>query len=180
MKAADVVLLLVDFQEPILARGRTHPAATIRARASSLVRAAELLDIPVVLSAVATGKGDPTLISEVPGTPIVRSCPAPTDDDATLAALRRTRRRNLVIGAVLTEVAGYSAAMCAAREGFDVTLLVDACSGTSERTEMAVFRTLGLSGVRTLPVASFLAGLITDFTKEPGKSLLPIMRECYD
>ncbi len=175
----DVVLLLIDLQESILARARTNPAETVRARASVLARAAKLLDIPVVLSGVAQGKEPPKFIDEVEGEPLARKSPSALEDAATLAALRATGRRQVVIAAVLTEVAGYSGAVGAVREGFDVILLVDACSGTSERTESAVLTTLGLHGVRVLPVASFLATLIESFGKEPGKSLLPLMRETY-
>ena len=175
----DVVLLLIDLQEPILARGKTNPAETVRARASVLVRAAEVLKIPVVLSGVAQGKEKPLFVSEVPGTVLPRKGPDALEDEATLAALRATGRRQLAIGGVLTEVAACCAARSAVREGFDVSLLVDVCSATSERTESAVLETLGLCGVRVWPVATFLADLIRDFNKGPGKSLLPLMRETY-
>lgn len=175
----DTALLLIDLQEPILARGKTNPAETVRARASVLVRAAALLEIPIVLSGVAQGDEPPRFIDEVPGAPIPRTRPGALDDEATFAAIKATGRRGLAIGGVLTEVATYAAAVGAVREGFDVVLLVDACSGASERTEAAVLETLGLSGVRILPVASFLAGLIENFGEEPGKSLLPLVRQTY-
>ena len=177
----DVVLLLVDLQEPILARSRTVGGETIRTAASVLVRAAKLLSVPVVVSVVSLGDRDPSPLPEIAGAgeTFVRSGPNPFDDPATLAALKGTGRPVVAIGAVLTEVAGFAAGNGALREGFAPVLLADACGGFSARTEDAVFSQLRHAGARVLPVASFLADRVATFRAEPGRSLLPLMRETY-
>ncbi len=120
MNPDDFSLLLVDLQEPILARSRTNPTATIRTAASVLVRAAAILGIPVVVSTVPIEGGE--AIPEIPGTPLVRKGPGAFDDGPTLATLRAIGRSRVAIGAVLTEVAGHAAATGALREGFGATL----------------------------------------------------------
>lgn len=176
---SDIVLLLIDHQEPILARSKTNSVETIRKGVSVLSRAAKLLDIPVVLSAVEPSDGRLRFLSQTEGTPLIRTQPNALADPETLATIRATGRKHIAIGAVLTEVAGYAAASAAREDGFEVTLLLEVCGGFSPRSEDATFAELRAKGVRVLPIASLFAPFISDFAIEPGKTLLPLIRETY-
>ncbi|RYG63433.1 hypothetical protein EON77_20940, partial [bacterium] len=79
-KPEDLVLLLIDLQEPILARSKTNPSETIRRVAGAVARAAAVLEIPIVLSAVPTGDAPPAMIAELPGSLHVRAGTGALDD----------------------------------------------------------------------------------------------------
>ena len=102
---------------------------------------------------------------------------APAFDDApTAAALKATGRHNLVVCGVVTEVAVLLACFGAARNGYEVHVPVDACGGTSQRTEDAAFRRIESFDANTAAITTLGAVLAQDLASHKGVELMKILQ----
>ncbi|WP_226598580.1 isochorismatase family protein [Streptomyces violascens] len=146
LSAATVQLHLADLQEGIVELSGTTSPATIRRSVGFLVQLAQLLDIPVTLSA-APRPGGPEVIEEHPSPERPCSC-APAcawDDAATRQAITAQPRKSLAICGVTSEIVVLHTALGAIAAGYEVSVLLDACGGLSPRTEQAAFRQIEAS-----------------------------------
>lgn len=169
-----VQLHFADLQDGIVDLSATTPPDTIRRSAAFLGGLARLLDIPVTVSA-APRPGGPAVIAEaaVPGAPVsVRSGPCAWDDAATRRAVAALPRRHLVLCGVTSEIVVLHTALDARAAGFEVTVLLDACGGMSERTEQAAFRRIEAAGGTVTGVAGFAADMVRDFTTPAGREVI--------
>ncbi|GGW57400.1 hydrolase [Streptomyces lucensis JCM 4490] len=171
---ATVQLHFADLQEDIVELSATTPPATIRRSVGLLAHLAQLLDIPVTLSA-APRPGGPAVIEEasVPAPPVfIRSGPCAWDDVATRQAITAQLRKNLALCGVTSEIVVLHTALDAIAAGFEVSVLLDACGGLSPRTEQAAFRQIEAAGGRITSVASFATDLVRDFTTPTGRQVI--------
>ncbi|MFF4350383.1 isochorismatase family protein [Streptomyces sp. NPDC001530] len=174
LSPATVQLHLADLQEGIVELSGTTPPATIRRSVSFLAQLAQLLDIPVTLSA-APRPGGPAVIKEasIPAAPVfVRSGPCAWDDVATRQAITAQPRKSLALCGVTSEIVVLHTALDAIAAGFEVAVLLDACGGLSPRTEQAAFRQIEAAGGRITGVASFASDLVRDFTTPTGRQVI--------
>ncbi|MGW6057654.1 isochorismatase family protein [Streptomyces sp. NPDC055189] len=174
LSPAAVQLHLADLQEGVVELSRTNPPAAIRRSVGFLARLAQLLDIPVTLSA-APRPGGPVVIEEasVPAAPLfVRGGPCAWDDEPTRLAITAQPRKSLALCGVTSEIVVLHTALDAIAAGFDVTVLLDACGGISARTEQAAFRQIEAAGGRVTGVASFASDLVRDFTTPTGRQVI--------
>src|SRR5260370_2238412 len=102
--ASDCALLLIDYQDSVLAQVFEQDRRLIEFNASSLAKLALRFDIPVVLSTIGVEMGVrgptiPALASELPDVaPIDRHTPNAWESPAFVEAVKATGRRRLVIG----------------------------------------------------------------------------------
>ncbi|AOR30714.1 hypothetical protein BFF78_06320 [Streptomyces fodineus] len=174
LSPATVQLHLADLQEGIVELSGTTSPATIRRSVGFLAHLAQLLDIPVTLSA-APRPGGPAVIEEasIPQTPVfVRSGPCAWDDAATRRAITSQPRKNLAICGVTSEIVVLHTALDAIAAGYEVSVLLDACGGLSPRTEQAAFRQIEAAGGRITSVASLATDLVRDFTTPTGQEVI--------
>jgi len=177
----NAVVLIADLQEGIIHVATTADPEALRRSAVALVRAAILLEIPVIFSVVPTMGGVVSplldeLLEVMPGAiPIVRGNANPFADPITCAAIAVTGRRSLVIAGVATEIAVQLPALAARKDGYDVSVLIDACSGLDPRSEDAALRRMAAHGVELSSVATFIAELAGDFTTELGRGAMTIL-----
>src|SRR5690242_16568234 len=106
----DCALLLIDFQDHVVSIIRSSDPKAVVLNARYLTKAALAFDIPIILSTVGVkmGANGPTvkeLRNEIPDLPeIDRSTMDSWADSNFLAAVKRTRRRRLVMAGIVTEV----------------------------------------------------------------------------
>lgn len=170
----DTLIVLADLQPEILAAAnKTTTEISIHRAASVLMEGANVLDIPVFLSAVPLQSNtEPKLIDELGTYPIVvRSTAGVFDDEISRQSINSHQRRVIVLGGVATELAVLQAALGARRLDYTVYLLTDLCGGLSDRTEQAAFRQLEATGVVLSSVAAFLSSLMPPPT-DPRSQLL--------
>ncbi|GHI39932.1 isochorismatase family protein [Streptomyces violascens] len=174
LSAATVQLHLADLQEGIVELSGTTSPATIRRSVGFLVQLAQLLDIPVTLSA-APRPGGPEVIEEasIPRAPLfVRTGPCAWDDAATRQAITAQPRKSLAICGVTSEIVVLHTALGAIAAGYEVSVLLDACGGLSPRTEQAAFRQIEAAGGQITSVPSFATDLVRDFTTPTGQEVI--------
>ena len=172
------LLLLTDLQPEVIAASRTVPASLLARTAGVACRIAESLAIPVFASVIPLGPAAPSAIEQLAGAITrPRRFAGAFDDPGTREAIASLSRRTIALGGISTEVAVLHTALGALRDGFAVHVLVDCCSGLSDRTEQAAFRQIEAAGGHLTSVASFFTALVNDLGSEDGRRVLGSLRD---
>jgi nicotinamidase-related amidase len=160
-------LLLLDYQENVLAEIPEPARAGIERNACTAAAAALEFGIPVLLSTVGVTIGlgrpmIPSLLSALPGVePIDRSCMNAWDDPAILETVEQIGVRTWVMAGIVTSVALTYPALCALAEGYDVCFVEDAVADITEPFHHAAVARL----VRAGAVARSTQALISGWAK---------------
>jgi nicotinamidase-related amidase len=127
-----------------------------------LAKAAKIFHIPVILTSVESksfsGAIWPQLTSLFPDQkPIERSSMNSWEDEALVAAVKKTGRKKLVMAALWTEVCLAFPALCAMQEGYEVYAVEDCCGGTSVVAHDAAIARIAQAGaVRATWISTML------------------------
>ena len=145
--AADCALLLIDYQDSVLAQVFEQDRRLIELNAAYLARLAVRFDIPVVLSTIGVEMGVreptiPALAAELPDVkPIDRSTQNAWEAPAFVQAVSATGRTRLVIGGIVTSVCLAQVAVSALADGYEVMFIEDAVGDSlRENHDIAVLR----------------------------------------
>lgn len=185
MTLRTVQMLFIDHQPGIVGSCRTNPLDKLTAATVGLAKLAKLFDIPVTVSCVPMGAGQPTLIPELEtvladAPRFIRTVAPVFDDQATKRHIEGLGRHDLVVCGVVTEVAVLLAAFAAVSLGHEVHVPVDACGGYSQRTEEAAFRRIESFGAATAAVATLGAVLQPDLGSSQGQRMMTILQAVMD
>ena len=133
---------------------RSHDRTLVELNARYLTKAALAFDIPIILSTVGVqmGVNQPTIASlrnEVPKLPeIDRSTMDSWGDRAFVEAVKKTGRKRLVMGGIVTEVCLAYPVVAALKDGYEVSIITDASGGiTRESHDVAVLRMIQAGAV---------------------------------
>jgi nicotinamidase-related amidase len=168
-------LLLLDYQENVLAEIPEPARAGIERNACTAAVAALEFGIPVLVSTVGVtiGLGGPmirSLLSALPGVePIDRSCMNAWDDPAIVEAVEEIGVPTCVMAGVVTSVALTYPALCALAEGYDVCFVEDAVADITKPFHQAAVARL----VRAGAVPRSTQALISEWAK-PRRPLTEI------
>jgi nicotinamidase-related amidase len=174
------VVLFVDHQHGIAEAGKTADRKCVDEAAGKLARAAQIYDIPIVVSAIGMG-GEPQLTHNLRealtgSVPIrLRNGTDSLDDRDILHAIEQTGRKTLVVCGIVTEVAVQRAALGAAKKGYRVMVALDACNGKSERSEWASVVNMQQAGIEMWSVPAILGVLMRDFSDDRSKQALALL-----
>jgi nicotinamidase-related amidase len=131
-------LLLIDYQENVLAEIPEPAKAAVERNVCAIAAAALASDIPVLVSTVGVqiGLGRPTipsLLAALPDVePIDRSIMNAWDDPAVLEAVEAIGRRIWVMAGIVTSVGLTYPALCALADGYDVCFIEDAVADITD------------------------------------------------
>ena len=173
-------ILFVDLQPEIIGGSKTNPPEALVRSAVALARIGRLFGVPMCASVVPVGREPPRLVpelaAELAGSPLtVRTAAAAFDDVATASAIEAAGRHDLVVCGVVTEVAVLLACFGAAARGYEVHVPVDACGGTTRRTEEAALRRIESFDANTAAVTTLGAVLAGDLAGPEGVELMKIL-----
>lgn len=143
---ANTAIVLVDHQPGVLAMVGSLPADMVTRNVGVLARLGEELDIPLVISSTREtleflGTNLKSIQAAAPVAYSARVQRAGTlnafHDPAFVAAIKNTRRPNLAIAGLLTDVCLFHSVVSALESGYKVQVVADA-SGTSTTLADAV------------------------------------------
>lgn len=177
----ETALLLVDLQEPLLETISTQSAGSLRRSLRALLMIANTLEIRVVASTIPLGGKDAMLLSEISElsptrVDFPRACMGPADDPGLSGYLLGNGISRVVIAGIATEVAVRQAALGVKGLGFAATVVVDVCSGISDRGESAVLAELRHAGVQVTTVPSLGGEWAGDLSSPAGQAVMAAMR----
>lgn len=161
LRPEDSILVLIDHQPFQLTNVNSHdPQAVVNATAA-LSKLAKAFKVPTILTSVLVDRGGklfPQITDVFPGQDVIdRTWINTWEDSKVVDAVKATGRKQLVIAGLWTEVCVAMPAIQAAGEGWDVTVVTDACGGASvESHEVAVQRMIraGVNMMTWLAVGS--------------------------
>jgi nicotinamidase-related amidase len=141
----DIVLTLLDYQPAMYFGVESHDRLTIINNVNILAKAAQLFEVPTVLSTIAeesfSGPFMPEITELVPGQPIDRTSINAWLDPGYRAAIAATGRKRIVIAGLWTEACVLFPALELLAAGYEVFVPTDACGDVSiEAHERAVTR----------------------------------------
>jgi len=167
LNSDNAALVLVDHQVGLMTGIRDYSIAELKHNVVGLVKAAQVLDLPIVTTTTSAetlwGPAFPELQAVLPGQNFIdRTTVNAWDDPRVEAAIRATGRKKLIFAGVSLEVCAAFPAMRAVREGFDAYVAVDA-SGTFNLTkrETGITRLIQ-SGVVTADASSLIVEILGD------------------
>ena len=179
----DVVILFADLQSGIVELSATNPIERLRRAVHGLAKLAKLLQIPVVVTGVRGGNGEPaTVIREIAEAlgelPTFHRMTCDSLQNAEIvSAIKATGRKTVLISGVATELAVQLAALGAADSEYKAYVVLDACGGMSERTEQAALLRMNKAGVTTVSVMTLAGELAGDFREPKAQEAIGIVYE---
>jgi hypothetical protein len=179
----DTVILFVDLQAGIVELSRTVSVDRLQKGVLGLSKLGKIFGIPAIISGVAGQDGvAPKMIPQIAegmgGYSLHQRATADSfRNDAITAAVKATGRKTLLISGVSTEVAVQLPALTATDMGYRVFIVIDACSGMSERTEEAAIRRIIKAGGDTVSVMTLAGELAGDFRTAEAQLAIGILYE---
>lgn len=145
LRPEDSVLVLIDHQPYQLANLNSHDPHMVVNNSAGLAKAAKAFGVPTILTSVIAERGGlifPQITDVFPGQEVIdRTLINTWQDPQVVDAVKATGRKQLIIAGLWTEVCVAMPVIQALGEGWDVTVVTDACGGVStESHEVAIQR----------------------------------------
>ncbi|MFK2919092.1 hydrolase [Dyella koreensis] len=167
---ADCMLLLVDLQAGLAFGVSSIDRQVLRDNAVAVARTANVFKLPVVASTSASkvysGPMMPQIQAAIPDVlPIERRNMNAWEDEAVRSAIIATGRKRLLIAGLLTEACVSFCALSAKAEGFEVSVIADACGGLTDASHQLALRRMEAAGVTMTSWIQVLLELQRDWTR---------------
>lgn len=148
LRPEDSVLVLIDHQPFQLANLNSHDPQMAVNNATALAKSARIYEVPTILTSVLAARGGvifPQITNVFPDHEVIdRSFINTWEDPNVVDVVKATGRKQLIIAGLWTEVCVAMPVIQALGEGWDVTVVTDACGGASvEAHEVAIQRMIG-------------------------------------
>lgn len=145
LRPEDSVLVLIDHQPYQLANLNSHDPHAIVNNSTGLAKLAKIFDVPTILTSVIAARGGlifPQITDVFPGQAVIdRTLINTWEDKKVVDAVKATGRKQLIIAGLWTEICVAMPVIQACGEGWDVTVITDACGGVSlEAHQVAIQR----------------------------------------
>ncbi|MET0404362.1 MAG: hydrolase [Cystobacter sp.] len=145
LRPEDSVLVLIDHQPFQLANLNSHDPQMVVNNAAGLAKTAKAFGVPTILTSVLAPRGGlifPQITEVFPGQEVIdRTLINTWEDKKVVDAVKATRRKQLIIAGLWTEVCVAMPVIQALGEGWDVTVVTDASGSVSvEAHEVAIQR----------------------------------------
>ncbi|MBA2410862.1 MAG: hydrolase [Gammaproteobacteria bacterium] len=171
LTAENAALVLVDYQPPQVNTVRSTDSHSLVANVVALAKTARLFKLPGILSTVGVSADlNPDTIeplrAEMPEAVwIDRTSINAWEDLDFVRAVKATRRKKLIMGALWTEVCLAFPALDALRDGFEVFAVVDAVGGTSTEAHQAALQRIVQAGAQPVSWIGVLCELQRDWSR---------------
>lgn len=152
----DAAVLLVDHQAGLISLVQDFSPSEFKNNVLALAACAKYFKLPTVLTTSFEQGPNGPLVPELkemfPDAPYI---PRPGqinawDNEAFVAAIKKTNRKQLIIAGVVTEVCVAFPALSAIEEGFDVFVVTDASGTFNEVTRDAAWARMTAAGVQMM------------------------------
>lgn len=178
LKAEDAVLIFIDVQ------GKLHDIMydreTLDANLERVIRSAQLLDIPILVTEQIPEKLGPTnepfrtLLSETD--PVAKTAFSCCGDEQFLHEIHSIAKLQVILIGIETHVCVYQTAIDMLEAGREVFVVADAVSSrTAENKELAL-QAMRDAGARILPTETILFALLRDAADPRFKELLKLIK----
>jgi nicotinamidase-related amidase len=170
IQPAQCALLLVDYQAGLAFGVESSDRQVLLNNAVALAKTAIAFGIPVVASTSASkvysGPLMPAIQAALPGLKsIERRNMNVWEDEGARTAILNTQRRRLLVSGLLTEACVSFPVLSALSEGFEVSVVADACGGITASSHALALRRMEAAGARMTSWIQVLLELQRDWTR---------------
>ncbi len=171
-------LVLVDYQPAMFAGVASGDKALIRTAATCAAKAARILDVPVILSAIGpqrNGEFITDITSLFPGQEVfARAIPSfdAFEDEPTYGAFKKTGRKKVVVSGLWTSMCFAYTALHAIREGYEVYGLMDAAGDSTAAAHKFGIKRMLQAGVIPITVESLVSEWMHDWGNPKSMELV--------
>jgi nicotinamidase-related amidase len=175
-------VIFIDHQ-PQMFDGAAALEPTLFNKVMVLASAAKIFEVPVILTCCESANlGGPIsryLTDLFPDCiPIERSSMNAWDDQAFVAAVHQTARKNFLVAALWSETSLVFPALQMVDEGYCIYAVVDACSGTSVLAHDAAIRRMEQAGVVSMTALQVLLEFQRDWARqEHREEVVTVLKE---
>lgn len=181
LRPEDSVVVLIDHQPFQLATLQSHDQHMVINNAAALARAAKVYGVPTILTSVIAERGGdifPQITEVFPDQEIIdRTLINTWQDPKVVDLVKATGRKQLIIAGLYTEICVAMPVIQALGEGWDVTVVTDACGGVSvEAHEVAIQRMLA-AGANVITWMAVVSEWQRDYLRtEHAEELVDLLR----
>jgi nicotinamidase-related amidase len=177
LRPEDSVLVLIDHQPYQLANVNSHDPQAVVNNTVALAKMAKAFGVPTILTSVIAGRGGllfKQLTDLFPDQKVIdRTFINTWEDKPTVDAVKATGRKQLIIAGLWTEVCVAMPAIHAAGEGWDVTVVADACGGASVEAHQVAIQRMIAAGVNMMTWMAVGSEWQRDWARLDTAALLP-------
>ncbi|WP_306393987.1 hydrolase [Telluria beijingensis] len=176
LRPEDSVLVLIDHQAYQMANLNSHEPQMVINNTVGLAKSARAFKVPTILTTVIAERGGLLFkqIADVfPGQEIIDRTFINTWEDARVVdAVKATGRKQLIIAGLWTEVCVAMPAIQALGEGWDVTVVTDACGGVSVESHQVGIQRMIAAGANMMTWMAVAAEWQRDWAREESAAAI--------
>jgi nicotinamidase-related amidase len=182
LRPQDSVVVLIDHQPFQLANLNSHDPQMVINNSAALAKTAKAFGVPTILTSVIVRQGGrifPQITDVFPGQEVIdRTFINTWEDKKVVDAVKATGRKQLIIAGLYTEICVAMPTIQALGEGWDVTVVTDACGGVSvEAHEIGIQRMIA-AGANMMTWMAVAAEWQRDHARlETGKGLVEVFKQ---
>lgn len=161
LRPEDSVLVLIDHQPYQLANLNSHDPQAVVNNTTALAKLAKAFNVPTILTSVIAGRGGllfKQITDVLPDQEVIdRTWVNTWQDEKVVDVVKATGRKQLIIAGLWTEVCVAMPVIQALGEGWDVSVIADACGGVSTESHQVAIQRMIAAGANMMTVMA-LAG----------------------
>ncbi|USQ71713.1 isochorismatase family protein [Roseomonas mucosa] len=176
-------LLLIDYQVGTLQLAKTNPSDVALRNAITLAKTALAFKMPIIVTSSQEdriqGRVDERLQHVIPDAweaRVQRQGVVDAWKDRNFkAAVEKTGRRQLIIGAITTDICLVFPSISAVEDGYEVQAVMDACGSPFEINEAISRERLKAANVHMTVTNTIVAELVQDWSTPQGQELVQLL-----
>ncbi|WP_144185787.1 hydrolase [Elioraea rosea] len=166
----DHAVMMIDFQPQMAFATRSIDAVMLRNNIALIAQAAGGFGVPTILTTVATESFSGPMFQEAtaafPGQTLVeRTSMNAWEDEGVVAEINRIGRLRVVLAGLWTSVCIVGPALSAIDQGFEVSVVADACGDVSDEAHDRAMERMVQAGVRPMTTLQYLLELQRDWAR---------------
>ncbi len=167
LSAENTTLLMVDHQVGLLSGVRDFSTAELAHNIAALAKAAKVLGVPIIVTAVGSdglwGPTIPELLAVLPDVHIIkRTTINAWDEPEVVKAVNATGRKQLLVAGISLEVCASMPAISAKEAGYDARVVLDASGTFNESKRIAGLQRLNTLGIQVTDYATAAVEMLKD------------------
>lgn len=178
-------MLLIDHQVGTMGWVGSASLEEIKMNTIALARAADAVGMPLILTSSMEDQAQGPLFEElqlaVPdayANRVLREGVVDSMKDEGFAkAVTDTKRKNLIIAGITTDVCVVYPAITAVSEGYNVQVVVDGSGSPTQTADETALRRMESNGVTLTTTNQLIAELAQDWSTENGQKLMQVLFE---
>ena len=169
LRPEDSVVVLIDHQPYQLANLNSHDPQAVVNNSTALAKVAKVFNVPTILTSVVAERGGlifPQITDVFPEQDVIdRTFINTWEDRKVVDVVKATGRKQLIIAGLWTEICVAMPVIQALGEGWDVTVITDACGAVSVEAHQVAIQRMIAAGANMMTWVALAAEWQRDWAR---------------